>query len=600
MSLGWEAWVTLGVVAAMTVGLAMNVAAADALLLLTAIVLASLRLVSERFLDPSDVAAAFGNEGLVTVGALFVVAAGLTHAGGTSRVGTPLLGAPRSNEAAQVRLMAPVFGISAFLNNTTVVAMFLPVVKEWARLRRLDVSKLLMPLSYASILGGICTLIGTSTNIVVQGLMSEANVPAIGMFTMTPVAVPIALAGLVYVIVAARFLLPSRTPAGEKLSDARQYTVELEVEPASPLDGSSIAAAGLRHLPGLFLVEVRRGEDVEAAVGPEFVLRGGDRLVFVGVVQSVADLHNIRGLRSVQHADERDLDVPRHDRVFVECVVSATSPMVGSSIRDGRFRTRYDAAVLAVHRNGELLKGKIGDMVLRPGDTLLVEAAPSFIAQHRDRNDFFLVSRVKSVTKVRHERAWISLAILALVVVGGGLEPWTGLGTLPFALAGAALVVVSGCASMDQARKAIDWSVLFAIGAALIIAKTLDSTGAARGLADALLGAVGGFGPVGALAAIYLATLILTELLTNNAAAALAFPIAHATAQSLEVSTMPFAIAVCLAASCGFATPMGYQTHLMVYGAGGYRFSDFLRMGLGLDLVCMVLAVVLIPWLIGF
>jgi di/tricarboxylate transporter len=600
MQLAWEAWVTVGVVALMTVGLAMNVAAADALLLLTAIVLASLRVLSERFLDPGDVAAAFGNEGLVTVGALFVLAAGLTHSGGTSRIGTPILGAPKTNESAQVRLMAPVVGISAFLNNTTVVAMFLPVVKDWARMHRLDASKLLMPLSYAAILGGICTLIGTSTNIVVQGLMNEADVPALGMFTMTPVAVPIAAVGIVYVIVASRFLLPSRTPAGEKLSDARQYTVELEVEEKSPLDGASIATAGLRHLPGLYLVEVRRGDDVEAAVGPEFVLRGKDRLVFAGVVQSVADLHNIRGLRSVQHADERELDVPRHDRIFVEAVVSATSPMLGASIRDGRFRTRYEAAVLAVHRNGELLKGKIGDIVLRAGDTLLVEAAPSFVEKHRDRNDFFLVSRVKSVTPVRHERAWISLAILALVVIGGALEPWTHLGTLPFALAGAALVVLTGCASMDQARKSIEWSVLFAIGAALIIAKTLDSTGAARGLADALLGLVGGFGPAGALAAIYVATLILTELLTNNAAAALAFPIAHATAQSLGVSTMPFAIAVCLAASCGFATPMGYQTHLMVYGAGGYRFSDFLRMGLGLDLLCMVLAVVLIPWLIGF
>ncbi|MBX7195122.1 MAG: SLC13 family permease [Sandaracinaceae bacterium] len=597
--MSWEAWITIGIVVAMTVGLAMNVAAADALLLLTAIVLASLRLVSESFLAPEQVAAAFGNEGLVTVGALFVVAAGLTHSGGTSRVGTPLLGKPDTNESAQVRLMLPVVGTSAFLNNTTVVAMFLPVVKEWARLRKLDVSKLLMPLSYAAILGGICTLIGTSTNIVVQGLMAEAHVPELGMFTITPVGVPIAIAGILYVIVAARFLLPSRQAAADKLSDARQYTVELEVEAESPLDGASIASAGLRHLPGLFLVEVRRGEDVEAAVGPDFVLRGKDRLVFAGVVQSVADLHNIRGLKSAQHED-RDLDVPRHDRVFVECVVSATSPLVGSSIRDSRFRTRYEAAVLAVHRNGELLGGKIGDMVLRPGDTLLVEAAPSFVEQQRDRKDFFLVSRVKSVTPVRHERAWISLAILALVVIGGGLEPITHLGTLPFALAGAALVVVTGCASMDQARRSIEWSVLFAIGAALIIAKTLDTTGAARGLADALLSLVGGTGPVGALAAIYLATLILTEILTNNAAAALAFPIAHATAQSLHVSTMPFAIAVCLAASCGFATPMGYQTHLMVYGAGGYRFSDFLRMGVGLDLVCMVLAVVLIPWVIGF
>ena len=599
MELGWEGWLTLVTVLAMTVGLAMNIAAADALLMLTAIFLTSLRVFSDRFVAPGVAASQFGNEGLVTVGVLFVLAGGLTYSGGTSRIGTPILGTPKTNEVAQARLMLPVAGISAFLNNTTVVAMFLPVVKDWARINRLDVSKLMMPLSFASVLGGVCTLIGTSTNVVVGGLMEEANLPGLGMFTITPIGVPIMVVGIVYVMIASRFLLPSRTPASEKISNAREYTVELEVEVGSPLDGASIAKAALRNLPGLYLFEVRRGEHVEAAVSPDYVLRGGDRLVFVGLVQSVADLHNIRGLKSVQH-EERPLDVPRHDRVFVEVVVSPTSPMVGSSIRDGRFRSRYDAAVLAVHRNGELIQSKIGDIVLRAGDTLLVEAAPAFIENHRDKSDFFLVSRVKSVTPVRHEKARIALLILAGVVVGGALEPWTHMGTLPFAFAGAALVVLTGCCSMDQARKSIEWSVLFAIGAALIIAKNLDSSGASSALASLLLSTMGGTGPVGALVAIYVATLLLTELLTNNAAAALAFPIAHATAESLGVSMLPFAIAVCVAASCGFATPTGYQTHLMVYGAGGYRFSDFMKMGLGLDIVCLVIACLLIPIVIGF
>lgn len=599
MELGWEGWLTLATVLAMTVGLAMNIAAADALLMLTAIFLTSMRVFSDHFVDPGVAAAQFGNEGLVTVAVLFVLAGGLTHSGGTSRIGTPILGTPKTNEVAQARLMLPVVGISAFLNNTTVVAMFLPVVKDWARMNRLDPSKLLMPLSFAAVLGGVCTLIGTSTNIVVQGLMEEAHVPGLGMFTITPIGVPIAIVGVLYVMVASRFLLPSRTPASEKISNAREYTVELEVEAGSPLDGASIAKAALRSLPGLYLFEVRRGEHVEAAVAPDYVLRGGDRLVFVGLVQSVADLHNIRGLKSVQH-EEQDLAVPRHDRVFVEVVVSATSPMIGTSIREGRFRSRYEAAVLAVHRNGELIQSKIGDIVLRAGDTLLVEAAPSFIEHHRDKTDFFLVSRVKSVTPVRHEKARVALAILAGVVIGGALEPWTHVGTLPFAFAGAALVVLTGCCSMDQARKSIEWSVLFAIGAALIIAKNLDSSGASAALAQLLLSAVGSGGAIGALVAIYVATLILTELLTNNAAAALAFPIAHATAQSLGVSTLPFAICVCIAASCGFATPTGYQTHLMVYGAGGYRFSDFMKMGIGLDLACLVIACVLIPIVIGF
>lgn len=599
--MSWEAWVTCGLVVVMIGSLAANVASADALLLLTATALSALRVTSDRFLEPRDVAAAFGNEGLVTVAVLFVVAAGLTHSGGTSRIGTPLLGRPANIASAQARMMLPVAAISAFLNNTTVVAMFLPVVKDWARTHRLDVSKLLLPLSFAAVLGGVCSLIGTSTNIVVQGLMVDAGMSGMGMFTISPIGVPIAIVGVIYVMIASRFLLPSRVAVADKLADAREYTVELEIESGSPLDGESVEKAGLRHLPGLYLIEVRRGDDLEAAVAPEFVLRAGDRLVFVGLVQSVADLTNLRGLKPVADPDGLELDVPRHDRAFIEAVVSATAPTIGRSIRDGRFRSRYGAAVLAVHRNGELLKRKIGDIVLRAGDTLLLEAHPSFIEQQRDKRDFFLVSAVDGVQPVRHDRAPVALAILAGVVVfGTALELWLDIGMLPAALLGAALVVLTGCCTMDQARRSIEWSVIFAIGAALVIAKTLDETGAAAALAGAITSLAQPLGPIGALAVVYLGSLILTELLTNNAAAALAFPIAHATATSLGVSPIPFVIAVCIAASCGFATPTGYQTHLMVYGAGGYRFGDFLRMGLGLDLLCLVIAVALIPWVFPF
>jgi di/tricarboxylate transporter len=599
--MSWEAWVTCALVVVTIVALARDVASADALLLACAAALGLLRLTSDRFIDPRDLAGAFGNEGLITVAVLFVLAAALTHSGGTSRIGTPLLGKPKTIAEAQARMMLPVAGISAFLNNTAVVAMFLPVVKDWARNHRMDVSKLLMPLSFAAVLGGICSLIGTSTNIVVQGLMLDAGMEGMGMFTITPIGLPIAIIGFIYVMIASRYLLPTRVAVADKLADAREYSVELEVAVGSPLDGESIEKAGLRQLPGLYLVEVRRGEDLEVAVAPGFVLRGGDRLVFVGLVQSVADLVNLRGLVPVVDPDGLELDVPRHDRAFIEAVVSATAPTVGQTIRDGRFRGRYGAAVLAVHRNGELLKRKIGDIMLRAGDTLLLEAHPSFVEQQRDRRDFFLVSTVAGVQPIRHDRAWVSLAILAGVVIGGTLtELFLDVSMLPVALAGAGLAIATGCCSMDQARKSIEWSVLFAIGAALVIAKTLQETGAADALAGLIAQIAEPMGTLGALAVVYLGALILTELLTNNAAAALAFPIAHATATALGVSPMPFVIAVCVAASCGFATPTGYQTHLMVYGAGGYRFGDFLRMGLGLDLLCFGVAVVLIPFVFPF
>jgi di/tricarboxylate transporter len=598
--LAWEAWVTCGVVAIMIVALARNLASPDAVLLAAATVLSAMRIFSDRFPSPREVAGALGNEGLVTVAVLFVVAAGLAHSGGSSRIGAPLLGRPRSVAGAQVRMMVPVAAISAFLNNTTVVAAFLPVVKDWARARKLDLTPLLMPLSFAAVLGGTCTLIGTSTNIVIQGLMIDTGLRPMGMFTLAPIGIPIAIAGIAYVVLASRWLLPTRKPVRERLADAREYTVEMEVASGSPLDGASIEKAGLRHLPGLFLVEVHRGEEVEPAVAPDFVLRGGDRVVFVGMVKSVADLANVRGLIPVADPEGVEIDVPRTDRIFAEAVVSATSPVHGTSIRDARFRSRYGAAVLAVHRNGELVKGKIGDIVLRAGDTLLVEGPPRFLEDQRDKRDFFLVSAVKGRAPVRHERAWTSIAILIGLVVCGALEPFLHLDLLPFALLAAGLMIATGCCTMYQARRSIVWSVLLCIAGALVVARTLESTGAAEVLASGVVAIGGRTGPVGAIAAVYVTTLLLTELLTNNAAAALAFPIAIATARQLDVSAMPFAITVCLAASCGFATPTGYQTHLMVYGAGGYRFSDFLRMGIGLDLVCCAIAVVLIPLVFPF
>lgn len=596
----WEAWITVGVVVVMVVALARSRVAADAILLSAAAFLSAMRLTSERFLAPRDVAAAFGNEGLVTVAVLFVVAAGLTHSGATARIGAPLFGQPKSLAVGQVRVMLPVVGVSAFLNNTTVVAMLLPVVKDWARKLRFDLSKLLMPLSYAAVLGGLCTLIGTSTNVIVSGQMVDAGMPALGMFTLTPVGVPIAIVGVLYVVVASRYLLPSRKSAGETLANPRQYSVELEVVRGSPLDGISIEKAGLRALPGLFLAEVQRGDALEPAVSPEFVLHGGDRLNFVGLVSSVADLLKVNGLAAVQEDGDEDLEVPTHDRVYVEAVVSGTSPMVRQGIREGRFRSRYGAAVVAVYREGEILKQKIGDIVLRAGDALLLEAPPRFLVEQRDRRDFFLVSALEGAVPVRHERGGVALLILGALVLSGALEPLFHVSILPFAFLAGAAMVMTGCCTMDQARKSIEWSVLFAIGASLVIASTLQSTGAASAAAELIGSVAGPLGPTGALAAIYLSTLLLTEMVTNNAAAALAFPVAFATANTMEVSALPFAVAVCMAASCGFATPTGYQTHLMVLGAGGYRFSDFLRMGVGLDLLCFAVAIFVIPMMFAF
>jgi di/tricarboxylate transporter len=602
--MSWEGALTLAVVGLVLAALARNVAGPDVILMGGAVVLAALSAVSPRFPGPRDVAAAAGNEGVLTVAALYVVAAALTETGAMSFAAQRVLGSPVSVRAAQVRLMLPVAGVSSVLNNTPVVAMFIPAVNEWAKKTGISASKLLLPLSYAAVLGGVCTLIGTSTNLVVQGLLVEArradpDVALLGMFTLTPIGVPVALVGIAYVVIAAGRLLPDRKGLRARAANPREYTVEMLVQPGSAIEGQTIDQAGLRRLPGAFLSAVERDGETLVAVGPDHVLHANDRLVFVGVVESVVDLQRIRGL--VPATDQiSKLTTDRLNRLLIEAVVSDTSPIVGRSIRQGQFRSRYGAAVIAVCRNGERLPGKIGDIVLRPGDALLLQADAGFVARHRSNRDFLLVSSVADSRPVRHEHAGAGLTILVLMVAGATLEPVTGLSVFGVVLLAAAAMGLARCISAEQARRSLDLATLIAIVASLVIGQAMERSGAAAWCAEQIIGLFRPLGPWGVLAGVYLLTLLFTELVTNNAAAALAFPVARAAALSLGASLTPFAVIIAIAASSGFATPLGYQTHLMVYGPGGYRFSDFVRMGVPLDLLVMVVAVGLTPLVYPF
>jgi di/tricarboxylate transporter len=592
--MSWEAWVTLAVVLVTLVVLVKNWLPPDLALLGAAVVLVVLGFWSKRLPGASDFAKAFGNEALVSVGVLFVVSAGLAETGGMAWLMQRALGRPTGLVSAQLRMMLPVAGISAFLNNTPVVVMFMPVVQDWCKRIGIAPSKLFIPLSYAAVLGGVVTLIGTSTNLVVQGLLIEAKLEPMSLFTLAPVGLPIALAGFVFIVLTSRWLLPDRRGSSVQSSDPRQYTVEMTVEPGSAVDGATIGGAGLRHLPGLFLSGIERGGEALVAVGPETKLRGDDRLIFVGVVESVVDLQRIRGLRPATNQVFK-LDEPRHERRLVEAVVSGTCPIVGKSVREGRFRNRYEAAVIAVHRDGERIEGKIGDIVLRAGDNLLLETHPSFVEKHKNSREFFLVSGVPDSAPRRHHKAALAAAILLAMVLAASFGEELGVSMLYAALAAAALMVVTGCCSREAAWREIDWSTLLAIGASFVLGRALETSGAAAQMADGMIGLASPFGPLGVLAGIYVLTLLLTELVTNNAAAVLAFPLARAAADSQGLSMLPFAVCICVAASCGFATPLGYQTHMMVYGPGGYRFSDFVKIGVPLDLLIGAIAITLIP-----
>jgi di/tricarboxylate transporter len=450
---------------------------------------------------------------------------------------------------------------------------------------------MLIPLSYASIFGGICTLIGTSTNLVVNTMVqSRFHSDGLAFFEIAKLGIPCALVGVGYLLLLGHRLLPDRSAAETVFDNPREYTLELEVVAGSLLAGSTIEKSGLRHLPGAFLAELIRDGQVASAVSPDEMLEVGDRLVFVGNIDSMRTLYGQRGLRPATDQLFK-LDSPRHQRCLVEAVVSNTCPMVGKTIREGRFRNLYNAVVLAVARNGERLSGKIGDIRLRAGDLLLIESHAGFIPRQKDSRDFYLVSSVENSTPRRFEKAPWAFAVLAGMVLSVALG-W--LSMLEAALLAAGAMLVLRCCSPAQTRRSIEWNVLIVIGAALGIGRALDQTGAAVSVAELLLGLVKAQ-PLPALAMVYLVTTLFTEVITNNAAAALVFPIAMSLAERLGVSPMPFIMCLMVAASASFATPIGYQTNLMVYGPGGYRFSDYLKIGIPLNILFGVIAVALAP-----
>ena len=584
--MGWEAWFTLTVISLCFIAMAAYRVAPD-----TALMGGLTLLLVSGILSPGEAFIGLSNEGVITVAILYVVVAGLKETGAIAWLGQSLLGRPKTLKAAQLRLMSPVAGMSAFLNNTPVVAMFIPAVSDWAKKNSISPSKLMIPLSYAAIAGGTCTLIGTSTNLVVNGLLiEETNAPSLGMFELAWLGIPITLLTFVYILVTQKWLLPERLPSSSQFGDVRKYTVEMIVENNSPLDGKTIEQAGLRHLPGLYLIEIDREGKILPAVSPQEKIYAHDRLIFAGVVDSVVDLQKIRGL---QPATEQvfKLNSKREDRCLIEAVVSHNCPLAGKTIREGGFRTVYNAAVIAVARDGEQLKMKLGDINLHPGDTLLLEAHPSFAEQQKNSRDFYLVSQLEESTPPRHDKAMIAFTILTAMVITAAL------GILPIlhaALLAAGFMIIFRCTRGRTARRSIDWQVIIVIAASFGMGSALQSSGAAEAIASSLTTLSTGNAAL-ALGITFFATALFTAFATNNTAAVLMFPIAFSTAQMLEVNFIPFAVTIMVAASASFATPIGYQTNLMVYGPGGYHFSDYIKIGVPLTFLVGLITVFLVP-----
>jgi len=590
--MGPEAVLTVIVMLACATGLLLTRIAPDAILMagLAALLVSGV-------VSPLEGLSGFGNPGTLTVAAFYVIAAGLRETGALDLMVGPLFRDTNTVRKATARIAAPVMVMSAFVANTPIVASFLPAVADWARKRGYSPSQLLMPLSYAAILGGTCTLAGTTTNLVVNGMLIEATGgEGLGFFELAWVGLPCAAIGFVYLVIAGPRWLPQRAPALEGLRDIREYTVEMLVSANSPLAGKTVEDAGLRHLPSLFLIEIDRAGRALPAVSSDEILFPNDRLVFAGVSESVLDLQQIRGLEPATDQVFK-LDSPRSERRFYEAVVGPDSTFTGRSIRESRFRTLCGAVVIAVARNGSRIEGKLGDIEIKPGDTLLLESSHDFAEHQRAASDFLLIRPIDGVSLRRHGKAPVAWGILGVVVITA-TAGWLSL--LQAALLGAGAMVVGRCCTVTTARSSVDLQVIVVIAAAFGIGKAMETTGAGAVIGGGIL-SLGGDHPLGLLTAIYIGTSLLTAVITNNAAAVLIFPVAIAAADQAGIPPTALAVTVAMAASASFITPIGYQTNLMVYGPGGYRTLDYLRFGLPLHIMLGVTTILLIPriWPLG-
>lgn len=551
-------------------------------------------LLATGILDAQQALAGFSNSGLITVAAMFIVAAGLHSSGGVDILVKSLLGKPETIRQSYIKMFAPVVFLSAFLNNTPVVATMVPGLLAWCKRINMSPSKIMIPLSYTAILGGTITLIGTSTNLVVNGqyqaLTGEAG---FSLFSITAVGLPVAILGLLFMWLFFPKWLPdiSKSPA---FKNVREFTLEVMVEPGGVLVGQSVQQAELREQKSVFLVEIERNGTLLSAVSSEERLQGGDRLVFAGDTQGITDLLRIRGIvPSTSEAENTVLAADRPERSLVEAVVSPHCSAIGETIREAAFLERYGAVIMAVARNGERVPGNLSNITLQAGDTLLLEARPAFVSRQRYNKDFLLINDLGQEAP-NHNKAKLAWAILISLVLAAGVGV---ISMLTASLIGATLMIMTGCCSVSQAERSLDLTVILTIAASFALGVALQQTGVANSLASTIV-LLSQNQPWLMLIMAYLAISLLTEVITNNAAAVLMLPVILEMTAKAGLNNEPFVFAVMMAASASFATPLGYQTNLMVYGPGGYHFRDFLKVGIPMNLfiATVTLLTIMLIW----
>ena len=529
----------------------------------------------------------FSNPGMLTIALLFIVVGTVQKHGLIDQMMVGWLNKGKSLKSSLFRIFLPLPLISAFLNNTPIVVTLTPLLKKWCEERNIAPSKVLIPLSYVTILGGTITLMGTSTNLVIHGMLIDYGLPGFSLFQLAVVGIPITIVGLIYLFTIGNMLLPENKGFSKQVAeDSRKYIAEMTVEETFPHTNQTVEEARLRDLKGLYLIEIIRGQTRISSVSSKTIIQSGDRLIFTGLISTIADLQKRKGLTLKTGTDLQLDDLKNGNTQLAEAVVSHESSLLSKTIKQSEFRSRYDAGVMAVHRNNERIKSKVGDIILRPGDTLLLLAGTGFVEKYQQSNDFYVVSSMKTPKTLQESRfvGWFSLLVLlgaiAMVVVG-----WLSMFK---AMALAVLILlVTKSISMEDAKNDVQFNVLLLIASAFGVGAAMTKTGLAQWAADGLLAVGQPFGLLAILILVYLLTSVFTELITNSAAAVLMIPIGLEMASNLQLDPMGFAVIIAISASASFITPIGYQTNLIVYGPGGYKFTDYIKVGTPLSILVM-------------
>ncbi|MFA5326695.1 MAG: SLC13 family permease [Prolixibacteraceae bacterium] len=593
-----EGFFVLAVIISMVIALAKEVMRPGLILFSALIILMVFGVVNSK-----EVLAGFSNKGMITVAILFVVSEGIKQSGALNKLATAFLPKRRGNiRLLFFRLMFPISFLSAFLNNTPIVIIFAPIVKKWAENLNLSSQKFLIPLSYATILGGVCTLIGTSTNLVVHGLMLDNGFNGFSMFELGLVGVPLAFVGYIYMSYIGVHLLPGKKDFIRRpLSDQKDYYYELIVPEESQLVGQPLKNGRTKELKGFDIIQIEREGEKFQGKTPGLTIEANDHLLVAGKsngLDIIKDLKTVR-LKGLELLENKinSIDLKQY-----EAVLAPRFPGIGKTIVEFNFYEHYEALIVAVHRNGERITSNLRSLRLKEGDNLVLLTTDRFIKNWGDSKIFYLTTYIGDHNEnTAKGKKWLALSILILMIAGATaadyLPKFGNLNTDMFFFSAIAAILMIWLKIVPHQKytKAISWDILITIACSFGISKALQNSGAADGIAHTAINFAKNWGPIGVLATIFLITTIFTELITNNAAAAIAFPIAMAAAHQLGVDPKPFFVAICIAASASFATPIGYQTNLIVQGIGNYRFKDFLKVGLPLNILIFFVSMLLIP-----